>query len=258
MTYQNNENKNEICHNCGSFGHICNECKLAIISIGIILYRENENNNNIEYLMIRRKESFGLSDFIYSKHNNYNPVILQNIIDEMTKTEKDLLLNIINNNVKEDEIKVPEQLKKKINIFNLNKDVYNIKNFINNSTTSWSEPEWGFPKGRRNYSEKELDCAFREFEEETGIAKDDIDLIENIVPYEEIYIGSNYKTYKHKYFIAKSRDVNYDLSNFQESEVSKIEWKSYEKCMEEIRPYNIEKKTLLERIHKCLLFNKII
>ena len=103
-----------------------------------------------------------------------------------------------------------------------------------------------------------MDCAFREFEEETGIAKDDIDLIENIVPYEEIYIGSNYKTYKHKYFIAKSRDVNYDLSNFQESEVSKIEWKSYEKCMEEIRPYNIEKKTLLERIHKCLLFNKII
>lgn len=256
MTYQNNENKNEICHNCGSFGHICNECKLAIISIGVILYRTDEKNN-IEYLMIRRKESFGLSDFMYCKHNNYNPIILQNIINEMTVSEKEIILNILNNNNEEDVI-IPEQLKKKINIFNLNKDVYNIKNLIINSNTNWTEPEWGFPKGRRNYSEKELDCAFREFEEETGIPKENIDLIENIVPYEEIFIGSNYKTYKHKYFLAKTRNMNYDLSNFQETEVSKIEWKSYEKCMEEIRPYNIEKKIMLERIHKCLLFNKII
>lgn len=255
MTHQNNETKNELCHNCGSFGHICNECKLAIISIGVILYRLNDNNE-YEYLMIRRKESFGLSDFTFGKHNNYNPVILQNIINEMTINEKSIITKIINN--EELDIVVPEQLKKKINNFNINKDNYNITNLIENSNTTWTEPEWGFPKGRRNYSEKELDCALREFEEETGISKKDIELIENIIPFEEIFIGSNYKTYKHKYFLAQAKNIDYDLSNFQQSEVSKVEWKTYETCLKEIRPYNIEKKNLLERIHKCLLLNKII
>ena len=33
----------------------------------------------------------------------------------------------------------------------------------------YESPEWGFPKGRRNMHESDLDCAKREFEEETGI-----------------------------------------------------------------------------------------
>ena len=35
-------------------------------------------------------------------------------------------------------------------------------------------PEWGFPKGRRNYKEKDLIVRIREFEEETGYQKEQL------------------------------------------------------------------------------------
>ena len=67
-----------------------------------------------------------------------------------------------------------------------------------NNTIHWDEPEWGFPKGRRNYKEKDLECALREFEEETGIQKSSLTIIKNLNPFEEIFTGSNLKSYKHK------------------------------------------------------------
>ena len=38
----------------------------------------------------------------------------------------------------------------------------------------------GISKRRRNFKELDIDCALREFEEETGISKNKIKLIENI------------------------------------------------------------------------------
>jgi len=43
---------------------------------------------------------------------------------------------------------------------------------------------------------------------------------------------------------AVMNDIIEELDNFQVTEVSKIEWKSLEKCLESIRPYNLEKKKL--------------
>ena len=77
---------------------------------------------------------------------------------------------------------------------------YNLQSIINEIDCNWIEPEWGFPKGRHNYQEKDLLCAFREFEEETGYSRTSLNLIQNISPFEEIFTGSNYKSYKHKYF----------------------------------------------------------
>ena len=48
---------------------------------------------------------------------------------------------------------------------------YTLASLIHKSSTTWLEPEWGYPKGRRNYQEKDLHCALREFEEETGYPK---------------------------------------------------------------------------------------
>jgi hypothetical protein len=36
------------------------------------------------------------------------------------------------------------------------------------------------------------------------------------------------------------------------TEVSKMEWKTYEECMNSIRDYNIEKKRLITRINNTL------
>jgi hypothetical protein len=42
------------------------------------------------------------------------------------------------------------------------------------------------------------------------------------------------------------------MKPFERSEVSKMEWKTYEECMELIRPYNLEKKRLLTNIHNTI------
>jgi hypothetical protein len=42
------------------------------------------------------------------------------------------------------------------------------------------------------------------------------------------------------------------VDHFDKNEVSKMEWKTYEECMECIRPYNLEKKQLLTNIYQAL------
>ena len=77
----------EFCNNCGKFGHNTNDCKMPITSIGIILFRYMDDK--LQYLMIRRKDSFGFVDFIRGKYGTNNDIYLRRIIDEMTISEKD-------------------------------------------------------------------------------------------------------------------------------------------------------------------------
>ena len=58
-----------------------------------------------------------------------------------------------------------------------NGEIITIDILINKSTTNWIETEWEFPKGRRNFQEKDLTCALREFEEETGCNKNSLKII---------------------------------------------------------------------------------
>jgi 8-oxo-dGTP pyrophosphatase MutT (NUDIX family) len=260
-------NKNiNVCNNCGKTGHQFNQCKLPIISYGIVLFRYDENNQ-LQFLMIRRKDSFGFIDFIRGKYLLHNINQIQDIINEMSVFEKDKLNNssfdklwkdmwceISNSQFKSEEIASFKKYELLKNGIIVNNEKICLKDIIDKSTTNWTETEWEFPKGRRNYKEKDLDCALREFEEETGIFRTEISVVENILPFEEIFIGTNYKSYKHKYFLA---NINKDLSelnldNFQKTEVSKLEWKSFNECLVSIRPYNLEKKKLITNINKVL------
>ena len=237
------------CNNCGKQGHLYHDCKIPITSIGIILFQKMKNND-FKYLMIRRKDSFGICDFYRCKYQINSIDFIQNIIDEMTISEKEMLINnLINNNFSEGQLRKFNNLKV---LFKENYDIdLDLVELLKNSKTTYTEPEWGFPKGRRNNQEKDLECALREFNEETGININDIKLLENVIPYEEIFIGSNLKSYKHKYYLAYS-DKNLNLENYQQSEVSKIEFKSLNDCLTSIRPYNLEKKQLLININKAL------
>ena len=67
--------------------------------------------------------------------------------------------------------------------------LFNLESLIPSSTTNWIEPEWGFPKGRRNFQENDLQCAIREFSEEPILNK--ISIIKNLIPFDEIFTGSN-------------------------------------------------------------------
>ena len=129
---------------------------------------------------------------------------------------------------------------------------YSLESLIGDSTTNWGEPEWGFAKGRRNYQEKDINCALREFQEETGYSKNSINIVQNVVPFEEIFTGSNYKSYKHCYYIAFIGNNTKPISNFQKTEVSKLEWKTFSEALEIIRPYNLEKISVLSRVDELL------
>ena len=130
---------------------------------------------------------------------------------------------------------------------------------IKESKTTWGTPEWGFPKGRRNYQENDLTCGLREFEEETGYDRSNISIIKNLIPFEETFVGSNLKSYKHVYFLGYMEERE-DLASemYQKSEVSEMSWFSVEECASKIRDYNIEKIDMIEKISKLLKKYKLI
>jgi 8-oxo-dGTP pyrophosphatase MutT (NUDIX family) len=252
-----------VCNNCGKHGHSYNQCKLPIISYGIILFRFSVRG--LEFLMIRRKDSFGFIDFIRGKYSPYNICHVQNIIDEMSIGEKHMILNYPfdklwrhmwgeNTNVqfKNEESLSAKKMEILKNGISINDEIITLQTLVEKSTTNWLETEWEFPKGRRSPKEKDLECALREFEEETGISNNIITIIENVLPFEEIFIGSNHKAYKHKYFLAHMDEKEELLHNFQVSEVSKLEWKTIDECLESIRPYNLEKRKLITNINNLL------
>jgi 8-oxo-dGTP pyrophosphatase MutT (NUDIX family) len=254
---------NNLCNNCGKQGHSFHNCKLPITSYGIIVFRQSIHG--LQYLMIRRKDSFGYIDFIRGKYSPYNIYQVQNIVNEMSQIEKksiltesfDNLWNTMWGDTNNNQYKNEEQTSsKKIDLIrdgiSINDNNINLQNIVDKSSTQWVETEWEFPKGRRNYKEKDLECALREFEEETGISQTKITIVENVLPFEEIFIGTNHKSYKHKYFLANMSDDEEYLTNFQITEVSKLEWKTIDECLKSIRPYNLEKKKLITNINKVL------
>ena len=80
------------CNNCGKTGHAFHQCKHPITSIGIIAFRYK--NNNIEYLMIRRKDTLGFVDFIRGKYPIMDPDYIVGILNEMNEYENTLLDSI--------------------------------------------------------------------------------------------------------------------------------------------------------------------
>lgn len=258
------------CNNCGKQGHLFHQCKMPITSYGIIAFRFVEGK--AKFLMIRRKDSFGFIDFMRGKYSPYQKDQLLSIIDQMSMEEKSKILNEPFSNLwqemwgtlRKNQYRNEESSSnKKFDLIRsgvlINKDNSHIdlKELVTLSNTRWEETEWEFPKGRRNFQEKDLECALREFEEETGIASSRLKIIENLLPFEETFIGTNCKSYKHKYYLAYlNEDVS--LENFQKTEVSKLQWKTIEECLDVIRPYNQEKRVLITNINLVLQKYKVI
>jgi 8-oxo-dGTP pyrophosphatase MutT (NUDIX family) len=260
---------NNFCNNCGNVGHNYQSCKYPITSIGIITFRYH--NDELQYLMIQRKDTLGFVEFMRGKYPIHNVEYIQNIFNEMTTHEKtrikehtfDELWNElwgkwVASNYRGEERTSREKYKSLKEGILVNNDLYDLNYFIENSTTGWNEAEWGFPKGRRNFQEKDLSCALREFEEETGIIKSDVKVILNIVPYEEIFTGSNLKSYKHKYFVGYINDT-VELNNYQKTEVCEVKWCNVSDCIKTMRPYNLEKINIIKKLnivlHKYRLYS---
>lgn len=252
------------CNNCGKRGHTYNQCSKPITSVGLIVM--TKEYSNLKYLMICRKDSLGYVEFLRGKYNLYDKNYIQNLIDEMTNKEKESLLtksfNVLWNELwgkfshtqyrQEEKTSHDKFTELKEKIYDIHtREEFNLKTLIDCSRTNWVQPEWGFPKGRRNYQENDIVCALREFEEESGYSRKDINIINNLKPFQETFTGSNYKSYKHKYFLGYIENPIIH-NNFQKSEVSDMQWLSLEDCLTKIRPYNLERIHLINNINKVL------
>lgn len=218
-------------------------------------------NDNIEYLMICRSNTFGYIDFMKGNYSLSNIKHIKVLINEMTIFEKskllvlsfeDLYRRLTKSNKQSANVRNDESKKKfealKNGIVTQDEKKITLELLIEESDTEWENNEWEFPKGRKNYKEKDLDCAKREFEEETGISCSDLQIVNNIMPFEEIFTGSNQKCYKNIYYLGiVNKDVS--MSNYQETEVSIMEWKTYQNCMESVRNYNIEKISIISSVN---------
>jgi 8-oxo-dGTP pyrophosphatase MutT (NUDIX family) len=131
---------------------------------------------------------------------------------------------------------------------------------------TYESTEMEFPKGRRNLNENNINTALREFEEESGLSREKINLISN-KSYEEIYIAVNNIRYRHIYYIAKCNAKDYksiiNLFNpnnkTQIKEVMDVKWLDYEGVLNNIRNIYLERKELFKRINRIVKkyeFNK--
>jgi 8-oxo-dGTP pyrophosphatase MutT (NUDIX family) len=268
-----NSKKHVFCNNCGKLGHLFHQCKVPITSIGIIPIRivKKYNNilkkyeNDIEVLIIKRKDTLSFVDFMRGKYSIEDKNYILNLLNNMTIDERNYILkndfdtiwqylwNYNTNNLYKNEEKTSK------NKFNILKngylnilEGYSLKSLIDLCDKYYKETEWGFPKGRRNYQEKDIMCGLREFEEETGYKKNDIVIINNIVPFEEIFSGSNYKSYKHKYFLGIITNNCQPDNDFQIYEINEIKWVQINNVNNFIRDYNYEKKFIINDLNKLL------
>ena len=85
--------KHNLCNNCGKQGHQFHQCKLPITSYGIILFRSS--SKGIQYLMIRRKDSFGYIDFLRGKYVQNNLEHLESLFNEMSIYEREKIRKLM-------------------------------------------------------------------------------------------------------------------------------------------------------------------
>ena len=189
---------NITCQNCGSKGHHHRDCKEPKSSLGVISYTKDENNN-VKFLMICRRNTIGFVQFLRGQYVNSDIEYIQKLFDVMTNQEIDYIktkdFNFLweylwldnfysksNDKIRRDKAIAQSKYDKINSGYNFNDNTINIKYFIDNKTDFYEEPEWGFPKGRRNFNETNFQTAKREFCEETGISDNDI-FISNTAPH---------------------------------------------------------------------------
>lgn len=255
------------CVNCGKKGHSFRECKEPTSSFGIVATRRVDDGGTqvLQYLLIRRRDSLGYVDFLRGKYNLTNRVYIETLLNQMTVDERRRLLttpfdtlwtNLWNGQNTRQYRSEYETAKRTFETLRSTGDISGrlLSKYISECTTTWQEPEWGFPKGRRSPHESELACAIREFCEETGLSSDTLTIIPNRAPELEEYTGSNGIRYKHVYYfgICNANVSLNSLNRVQTREVGDIGWFSFEDAYLKIRATNPEKRAMVARAHHIL------
>jgi 8-oxo-dGTP pyrophosphatase MutT (NUDIX family) len=218
-------------------------------------------NDSIEYLLIQRKDSLSFVEFIRGKYNSYDEEYLGRLLRGMTVSEHELIRNKTFDELWKEVWGESSNVKSHKNDYDVSQKKFELLSgklmeLLDKNPTKWTEPEWGFPKGRRNPYETDIVCAIREFQEETALKRNDFILIQNIYPISETFFGSNQIHYCHKYYVAicnKELEVRMNMDNpHMAREIGNIKWCSLDEAITKIRPDNVEKREILLKAGKIL------
>ena len=219
----------------------------------------------IEFLLIRRKDSLRFVEFVRGKYDLNDEIYLKQMLGNMTQAEREFLRtttfdalwkrvwgagqtknykNDFENSRQKFEALVSEGAAAEGQLSMLHR-------LLDETVSQWTEPEWGFPKGRRNPRESDISCAMREFGEETGLDETQYSVVMNMDPLQETFYGDNGVHYCHKYYLAQidaRQAVDLDLENpHMAREISGIAWLPVEEALAKIRSENVEKREVLLR-----------
>ena len=227
------------------------------------LHYLKQYKSKIKFLLIRRKHTLGFIEFVRGRYDVNDEQHLIALFQQMTLEEtksigtqtlevlwKNLWKVTYNNKVFEKELNISTT---KFNLLKAGVDLkHNLDYYLKNIKPVFNEPEWGFPKGRRNYYENNIVCAKREFQEETNYDEETYSVLNKLMPVEETFNGTNGVLYKHIYYLAVSNageSPGIDPKNkIQFEEIGGIGWFTYDEARQLLRPYHTKKKYLLMEV----------
>jgi len=277
------------CSNCGGSGHTFRQCPEPVSSYGVLVFRWvgqsaiwpqttelcklGRSPTGLaglvpEVLMIQRKDSLGFMDIMRGKYKLNEPEYIKKQLRGMTASERERLLNDdfekiwhdlwgsdteSSHRYAHDRIVSKQKLTElKAGIETAKGDTYSLADLLRQEPVVYTTPEWGFPKGRRDPYESDINCAFRELFEETGISEDLLWKAVNVAPFIEQFYGSNDVHYRHSYYIAQyigHTSVHFDADNSEMTkEIGNLAWKTLDEALLMLRPENIEKKGILVQL----------
>jgi 8-oxo-dGTP pyrophosphatase MutT (NUDIX family) len=245
------------CNNCGQRGHPFRECKEPVLSCGILLLRNHTTTGkpttlptaaaNIEVLMVRRKDSMSFAEFVRGKYDPAKLDYVRTLLSNMTRDEiarlkgeefESIWAKLWGNSI----------IERREQEFHTACEKFRaVRPVVEHATSTYTEPEWGFPKGRRLKCETDQGCAEREFWEETNILRSEYCIVSGL-QLEETFNGTNGIPYRHKYFVAvltKPHDITQKFTFSQRQEISAIEWKTLDECLKLTRPQYVQRGAVI-------------
>jgi 8-oxo-dGTP pyrophosphatase MutT (NUDIX family) len=215
----------------------------------------SQYNELISFLLVNRRHSLNYIDFIRGKYNINDLNGIYNMCSYMSANE----INLIKNedfNILWKNLWLKNAYKKKyLEEMNLSKIKFtHLKNLgiLNNIKSEYSSTEWEIPKGRKNLNETNLQCAIREFSEETSLTLDDYNIISCLDPIHDLFIGTNNKEYKHIFYTSILNNIDQNI-NVKNNEIEEIRWCKWSELNDFIRPYNSNKINTLTNIFLFIL-----
>jgi 8-oxo-dGTP pyrophosphatase MutT (NUDIX family) len=284
---------NYICSNCGESGHTFRLCSEPVSSYGVLIIRwispsdtwplinefckdqTTSTGTNMlipQILMIQRKDSLGFMDIMRGKYKVNEPDYIKKQLRGMTSIERnkletmefeDIWHELWGSDTESSQRYAHDRIVSRQKLAELRHGIelptgekYTLYDLLRQEPTIYKTPEWGFPKGRRDPYESDIQCAFRELTEETSIKEDELLKMLNVAPLVEQFYGSNDVHYRHTYYIAQyigERNISFDALNSEMArEIGNLSWVTLDQANLILRPENLEKHEIILQLRQLL------